>query len=139
MQQLKKEEMSMHSYLATLKSYSDKLTAVGEPVKTKDYIWYMLDGLPAEYDAVVTAIFSRPDQPTIEEVQSLLVSFDLRLGKRQVSERLLPQLQHTSTQNISPRSNSPLSDNTNSPRQTAPTPLHICPSALLITPLTPVS
>ncbi|KAI4312871.1 hypothetical protein MLD38_037660 [Melastoma candidum] len=61
MQQLKKEGRSMQQYLSTLKSLSDQLGAVGEPVKYSDYIWYMLEGLPAEYDAVVTAVYSRVD------------------------------------------------------------------------------
>lgn len=38
MQQLKKEDLSIHNYLGTLKSYSDQLAAVGEPVKIKDYV-----------------------------------------------------------------------------------------------------
>ncbi|KAI3427490.1 Protein kinase domain-containing protein [Psidium guajava] len=96
MQQLRKDGLTMPQYLASLKSFSDQLAAIGEPVKYKDYFWYMLEGLPAEYDAIVTAIYSRLDQPSVDEVQNLLLNFDLRLEKRQVSDRVIPQVQYTS-------------------------------------------
>ncbi|KAI4330083.1 hypothetical protein MLD38_028391 [Melastoma candidum] len=63
MQQLKKDGRTMQQYLNCLKSLSDQLGAVGEPVKYRDYLWHMLEGLPTEYDAIVTAIYSRTDQP----------------------------------------------------------------------------
>ncbi|KAI4312577.1 hypothetical protein MLD38_037383 [Melastoma candidum] len=91
MQQLKKEGKSMTQYLNTLKNLSEQLRAVGEPVQQRDYLWYMLEGLPVEYDAVVTAIYSRSDQPTVEEVQNLLLNFDLRMERRQVLDCAIPQ------------------------------------------------
>ncbi|KAI4312169.1 hypothetical protein MLD38_037010 [Melastoma candidum] len=77
MQQLKKEGRTMQVYLNTLKSLANQLAAVGETVRHQDYIWYMLEGLPAEYDAVVTAIYSRPDQVSLDEVHNLLLSFEI--------------------------------------------------------------
>ncbi|KAI4385726.1 hypothetical protein MLD38_003721 [Melastoma candidum] len=96
MQQLRKDGRSMQQYLSSLKSLSDQLSAIGEPVKYRDYVWYMLEGLPAEYDAVVTAVYSRPDQPSVEEVQNLLLSFDMRLERRQALESFVPQVQLSS-------------------------------------------
>ncbi|KAI4371715.1 hypothetical protein MLD38_010035 [Melastoma candidum] len=91
MQQVRKEGKTMQQYLNTVKMYSDQLSAIGEPVRYKDYIWYLLEGLPAEYDPVVTAVYSRPDQPSVEEIHQLLLNFDIRLEKRHVSESVLPQ------------------------------------------------
>ncbi|KAI4302198.1 hypothetical protein MLD38_037976 [Melastoma candidum] len=68
MQHLKKEGRTMQVYLNTLKSLANQLAAVGETVRHRDYVWYMLEGLPAEYDAVVTTIYSRPDQISLDEV-----------------------------------------------------------------------
>ncbi|KAI4312733.1 hypothetical protein MLD38_037531 [Melastoma candidum] len=106
MQQLRKDGRSMQQYLSNLKSLSDQLSAIGEPVKYRDYVWYMLEGLPAEYDAVVTAVYSRPDQPSVEEVQNLLLSFDMRLERRQALESFVPQVQLSSfhTSDVRPHS-----------------------------------
>ncbi|KAI4388134.1 hypothetical protein MLD38_000492 [Melastoma candidum] len=96
MQQLRKEGRSMQQYLSSLKSLANQLGAVGEPVKYSDYLWYMLEGLPAEYDAVVTAVYSRVDQPSIDEVQNLLVNFEMRLERRQGLDSYVPQVQLSS-------------------------------------------
>ncbi|KAI4387440.1 hypothetical protein MLD38_005274 [Melastoma candidum] len=104
MQQLKKEGKTMQQFLNTLKNLSEQLTAVGEPVTQRDYLWYMLEGLPSEYDAVVTSIYSRSDQPTVEEVQNLLLNVDLRMERRQVSDCTLPQVHHSALNSGSMRS-----------------------------------
>ncbi|KAI4385853.1 hypothetical protein MLD38_003843 [Melastoma candidum] len=75
--------------------YADQLSAIGEPVRYRDHLWYLLEGLPAEYDPVVTAVYSRTDHPTIEEVHQLLLNFDLRLERRQVPDPILPQVQYS--------------------------------------------
>ncbi|KAI4385109.1 hypothetical protein MLD38_003169 [Melastoma candidum] len=77
MQQLKKDGRTMQQYLNGLKSLSDQLCAIDEPVRYRDYLWYLMEGLPAEYDAVVTAIYSRTDQPKLEEPLHIL---DLHLS-----------------------------------------------------------
>ncbi|KAI4326751.1 hypothetical protein MLD38_032030 [Melastoma candidum] len=79
----------MQRYLNNMKA----LSAVGEPVKHQDYLWYLLEGLPAEYDAVVTSVYSRPDQPALEEVYNLLLNFELRLERRQTVDCIIPQPQ----------------------------------------------
>ncbi|KAI4321369.1 hypothetical protein MLD38_034759 [Melastoma candidum] len=91
MQQVKKEGKTMQQYINTVKMFADQLSAIGETVQYKDYIWYLLEGLPMEYDPIVTAVYSRPDQPSIEEIQNLLLNFDLRVEKRHVSDCVLPQ------------------------------------------------
>ncbi|KAI4302634.1 hypothetical protein MLD38_038355 [Melastoma candidum] len=91
MQQLRKNGRTMQQYLNCLKSLSDQLSAIGEPMRYRDYLWYLMEGLPAEYDAIVTAIYSRTDQPQLEEVHNLLLNFDMRLERRCVSDSTLPQ------------------------------------------------
>ncbi|KAI4311490.1 hypothetical protein MLD38_036381 [Melastoma candidum] len=101
MQQLKKDGRTMQQYLNGLKSLSDQLSAIGEPVRYRDYLWYLMEGLPAEYDAVVTAIYSRTDQPKLEEVHNLLLNFDMRLERRFVSDSTLPQAPLPNTNSFS--------------------------------------
>ncbi|KAI4318859.1 hypothetical protein MLD38_032518 [Melastoma candidum] len=93
MQQVRKDGRTMQNYLNSVKMYADQLSAIGEPVRYRDHLWYLLEGLPAEYDPVVTAVYSRTDQPSIEEVHQLLLNFDLRLERRQVLDPILPQVQ----------------------------------------------
>lgn len=38
---------------------ADSLAAVGETVPYKDYLGYLLEGLPVEYDAFVTSVYNR--------------------------------------------------------------------------------
>ena len=67
----------MVNYLARLKTLTDQLAAVGELVSHRDYLAYLLEGLPEEYDSFVTAVYDQVDQLTVEDVQSLLLSYEL--------------------------------------------------------------
>lgn len=62
------------------------------------YMQYMLEGLPIEYEVVVIAIYNISDHPAKDYVQNLLMNFDLRLERCQVSERIIPQVHHASLQ-----------------------------------------
>ncbi|KAI4386868.1 hypothetical protein MLD38_004755 [Melastoma candidum] len=90
LQHLRKDGRTMQQYLSTLKNLVEQLAVVGEPVSQRDYLWCMLEGLPLEYDAVVTSTYSS-DRVIVEEAQNLLVDFDLRLERRQGLDCTLPQ------------------------------------------------
>lgn len=62
----------MFEYLQQIKSISDTLTAISSPLDTEDLILYTLNGLPANYHAFKTAIRTRHQPITIEELHSLL-------------------------------------------------------------------
>ncbi|KAI4331064.1 hypothetical protein MLD38_029289 [Melastoma candidum] len=124
MQQLRKDGRTMQQYLNALKSLSEQLSAIGEPVRYRDYLWYSMEGLPAEYVAVVTAIYSRTDQPKLEEVHNLLLNFDMRLERRYVSDGTLPQVNHSSLHSPSVRPHESY------PTSTYPAPPHTKPVSL---------
>lgn len=46
----------MIEYLLKVKSVIDSLAAVGNPIPVNDYIEALLDGLPDEYESVVTTV-----------------------------------------------------------------------------------
>ena len=75
-----------------LKKLTDQLATIGKAVSHKDRLAYMLEGLAIEYDAFVSAVYNRADDPSIEKIQSLLVSYELRLEKRNVVQTVaLPE------------------------------------------------
>ena len=78
-QSLKKDGLTVDEYVLKLKTLVDKLSSIGEPVSNRDQLINLFQGLGAEYNSFVTSINSRVDLPTVEEVHSLLLSYDLRL------------------------------------------------------------
>lgn len=44
----------MNEYLLAIKKVVDTLVAVGSPIDTSEHVQIILDGLPSEYDSIVT-------------------------------------------------------------------------------------
>ena len=82
LQTLKKDGLSIGEYIQKLKSICNSLAAIGEPVSKKDHLIYLFSGLDREYNPFVTSIQNRSDQPTIEQIHSLLLSYDFRLEQQ---------------------------------------------------------
>ncbi|KAF8399498.1 hypothetical protein HHK36_015364 [Tetracentron sinense] len=82
LQTTRKNSMSMMDYIMKLKSFSDSLAAIGEPVSEQDQIMNLLGGLGADYNAVVTSISARDDKISIDTVHSMLLSFENRLDQQ---------------------------------------------------------
>ena len=56
------------TYLGHLKTLTDQLAAIGEPIFYKDHVAYLLEGLPTKYDPFVSAIYNQGDSPIVEEI-----------------------------------------------------------------------
>ena len=82
LQTLKKDGLSASEYIQRLKSICNSLTAIGEPVFEKSHLIYLFNGLDREYNSFVTSIQNRSNQPTIEQIHSLLLSYDFRLEQQ---------------------------------------------------------
>ena len=78
-QSIKKDGLIPDEYVVKVKNVVDKLGSIGKPVLDKDQLIYLFQGLGAEYNPFVTSFNDISNQPTIEEVHSLLLSFDLIL------------------------------------------------------------
>jgi histone deacetylase 1/2 len=61
------------------------LIAIGEPISSKDHINVILEGLPEEYESLVSSIStrSRDDPVSVAEVEALLLAKESRLLKLQ--------------------------------------------------------
>ncbi|KAL5713883.1 Beta-galactosidase 8 [Ranunculus cassubicifolius] len=82
LQNLKKGDQSITEYLKTVKETSDLLAAAGSIVDDGDLLVYILNGLPAEFDAFSTSIRVRSDEVTIDELHALLLNEELVLQSR---------------------------------------------------------
>ena len=82
LQTLRKDGLLAGEYIQKLKSICNSLAAIREPVSKKDHLIYLFSGLNHEYNPFVTSIQNQSDQPTIEQIHSLLFSYDFHLKQQ---------------------------------------------------------
>lgn len=96
---------TMKEYLAKIKSLVDSLASVGDPVLSHDHLDAILDGLPQEYDPIISIIESRfDDEATVAEAEALLLGQEVRLQryrKQNSTDSASVLLTHTTTQHAS--------------------------------------
>lgn len=88
LQRIRKDGLSVSQYLAQIKEVADKFSAIGELISYGDHIAHILDGLGSEYNAFVTSIQNQSDQPSLEDVRSLLLAYESRLEKQNLVNQL---------------------------------------------------
>lgn len=71
---MRKGSLKMNEYLLKVKSVVDFLAAVGNPIPMNDYIEAIFDGLPDEYDSIVTTVISKTEAYTVDEIEALLLA-----------------------------------------------------------------
>lgn len=80
-----KNDRSISSYLYDIKNAVNMLAAIGAPVSIADHIDIILEGLPEEYNAFITAVTSRTDPYTITEIEALLFAQEDRFTRYKTS------------------------------------------------------
>nr|KYP32366.1 hypothetical protein KK1_046975 [Cajanus cajan] len=70
---------SISDYLLQIQSLVNALTAIGDSASPKEHLDIVLDGLPEEYESIVSLINNRFDELSIEEVETLLLAHESRL------------------------------------------------------------
>ena len=88
LQRIKKEGISISEYIARIKDVFDKYSAMGEPLSYRDKLIYTLNGLTKEYDGFITSIYNRSNKPSLEEVHSLLYTYEYQLEQRNIAQQL---------------------------------------------------
>ncbi|KAA8534456.1 hypothetical protein F0562_031973 [Nyssa sinensis] len=76
---IKKGNQSISDYFQKIKTHADTLAAIGESLLPHEFQSYLLGGLDSTYDAIVTAIITRSDPMSKEDLFSHLLNFELRL------------------------------------------------------------
>jgi len=87
LQTIKKGDMSIHDYILKMKSIAENLSAAGQLIQDEDLILYILGGLDHDYESVVVNLTSRHDQITLQEMQYMLQSQEMRL--EQLNQNIL--------------------------------------------------
>ena len=73
-QTIKKGGESMMEYILKMKTVSDYLATVGEPVKEIDQILQLLRGLRSEDNAIVASLTTRDEELSLHSVHSMLLT-----------------------------------------------------------------
>ena len=79
---IKKGSDSIDSYFQKIKQTCDKLAAISVFLDDEELLHIALDGLPSEYDSFSSAIRTRSDVLSIEELNTLLNSEEKVIKKR---------------------------------------------------------
>ncbi|KAB5529228.1 hypothetical protein DKX38_019309 [Salix brachista] len=85
LQSLKKGNLSIHDYMLKMRSLSETLASAGQLISDDELTLYILGGLGHDYDSVVVNLTSRHDQVTLQEVQYMLQSQEMRLEQLNLS------------------------------------------------------
>lgn len=80
-QKMKKGNLTMREYLSKMKACIDILFSAGHRLSVEDQILHILAGLGSEYDPVVVSVTTRSEPFTLNDVSSLLLSFEARLDR----------------------------------------------------------
>ncbi|RVW67423.1 Retrovirus-related Pol polyprotein from transposon RE1 [Vitis vinifera] len=89
-QTTKKGADPMLEYILKIKTISDNLAAIGEPVKETDHILQLLGGLGSEYNSIVASLTAREDDLSLHSVHSILLTHEQRLNHQHTSSADLP-------------------------------------------------
>ena len=82
LQHIRKEGLSMNDYLAKIKDIFDKHVAIGEPLNYRDKLMFIFNGIGEEYDSFVTSTLNRADKPSLDEIYSMLFTFEYKMEQR---------------------------------------------------------
>ncbi|KAL4289829.1 hypothetical protein GQ457_14G000900 [Hibiscus cannabinus] len=74
----KKGELTMRDYLMKLKSVCDSLASCGEIISEQEHVTAILNGLPPEYDSVITVITTNPSPLDLRTVRTILLDAESR-------------------------------------------------------------
>nr|CAN74920.1 hypothetical protein VITISV_022026 [Vitis vinifera] len=89
-QTAKKGVDPMLEYILKIKTISDNLAAIGEPVKETDHILQLLGGLGSEYNSIVASLTTREDDLSLYYVHNILLTYEQRLNHQHTSSTDLP-------------------------------------------------
>ena len=70
----------MLEYILRIKTISDNLAAIGEPIKDRDHILQFLGGLGPEYNSIVASLTAIEDDFSLHSVHNILLMHEQRLN-----------------------------------------------------------
>jgi hypothetical protein len=82
---MEKLDTSIAVYYNKIKTLSDTLTSIGQPLRPEEFSNFVLDGLDEDYDSVVEAVRNRDDPMPAHDLYSRLLSTEQRIDNRRPS------------------------------------------------------
>lgn len=100
--------LSMADYLEKIKTLSDNLSTAGEPVTSRELVFYTLGGLGTDFEPFIQSVTARQDGVSFEELHSLLLMQEHRIAlSTQLSALALALSSPPPTANLAAKSNTP--------------------------------
>lgn len=82
---LRKGDSSAAVFFNKVKSLSDTLTSIGQPLRSEEFTSYLLHGLDEEYDSLVEMVLGRDTPMPLRDLYARLLSTEQRLeGRRAI-------------------------------------------------------
>lgn len=81
LQATKKGSLTINDYILKMKNISESRSATGQTLPDEELVLYILGGLGPEYESVVVNLTSRFDTLSLQEVQYMLQSQEIRLDQ----------------------------------------------------------
>lgn len=73
------EGRTVSEFLLRIQAILDSLASVGDPVSVREHLDVILQGLPRDYESVVTLVSSKLVPLNVAEIEALLLSHEARL------------------------------------------------------------
>ena len=65
---MKKLDSTMSVYFNKVKTLSDTLTSIGQPLRHEEFVSHLLKGLDDDYEGIVDVIFNSPVQVPLKDL-----------------------------------------------------------------------
>uniref|UniRef100_A0A453JH14 Retrotransposon gag domain-containing protein n=1 Tax=Aegilops tauschii subsp. strangulata TaxID=200361 RepID=A0A453JH14_AEGTS len=75
-----KGNLSVASYFAVMRGYADELGAAGKAIQDDELVLYIIHGLEADYQPLVSALDACVTPATLDELFAMLSNFDQRMA-----------------------------------------------------------
>ncbi|MCH82619.1 retrovirus-related Pol polyprotein from transposon TNT 1-94, partial [Trifolium medium] len=75
------ENRTIKEYLLRIRMLIDNLASIGDPVPLSQHMDMILEGLPSEFNSVISVVESRFESIDMDEVEALLLAHENRLNK----------------------------------------------------------
>ncbi|WVZ64106.1 hypothetical protein U9M48_013673 [Paspalum notatum var. saurae] len=74
---------TISEYYAKMKALADEMATAGKPLEDEELVAYILNGLDADFNPIVSALVARVEPITLGELYSQLLSFETRIDLQQ--------------------------------------------------------
>lgn len=71
-----KGNQSVAEYVGKMRALGDEMSLAGRPLEEEELVEYIIQGLEAEFNPMVTVILAQKGEVTIDEVYSQLLAFE---------------------------------------------------------------